>query len=522
MKKIFLFAAAAALLTACSSEELAGVETAQQEASEAPISFSVYTPRSVTRAGAGSDYTSTDPNYNAYTSGLQTEDLKKLGFGILAFYTDDEVYDADKSTPNFMYNTKVTYGTSAWEYNPVMYWPNEFKAATADNIDRVSFFAYAPYVEVDNVTGIPYADQKKWNDKTDPDNYRKLVDTEEKNITAISKNTATGNPFVKYVVDTDPKTSVDLLWGVAANTVGTEYRYTAIDNTNSKVTVTDGLPFINLVKPVQPHATVNGGTLSFNMLHALSKLNIDVKYVADAETPDNGTTPASALINNEQTRIYIRSITIGGFTMKAALDLNNKEANKPLWKDYDGKSTLAADDNTKFFDGRKDGKEGTESGESATESYLGLNPYLLENYVNDVWGGTEWLKAETAGGKNRGVTKEVQNLFGKGTDAKDAPIYVIPVGSDIDITIEYDVLTADGQLADFLSDGMTHGSMIKNIITKKSSEIFPGGAAVKMEAGKGYIIHLILGMTSVKIEAEVTDFGIEAGTANLPQNQYPD
>lgn len=515
MKKIFLFAAAAALLTACSSEELAGVETAQQEASEAPISFSVYTPRSVTRAGAGSDYTSTDPNYSEYTKGLQTDDLKKLGFGILAFYTDDEVYDADKSTPNFMYNTKVTYGTSAWEYNPVMYWPNEFKAATADNIDRVSFFAYAPYVEVDNTTGIPYADQANWK------NDKKLITTEEKNITAISKNTATGNPFVKYVVDTDPKTSVDLLWGVAKNTNGTEYRYTAIDNTNSKVTVTDGLPFINLVKPVQPHATVNGGTLSFNMLHALSKLNIDVKYVADAETPDNGTTPASALINNEQTRIYIRSITIGGFTMKAALDLNNKVANKPLWKDYDGKSTLAADDNTKFFDGRKDGKEGTESGESATESYLGLNPYLLENYVNAEWGDTDWKKAETEGGKNRGVTKEVQNLFGKGTDAKDAPIYVIPVGSDIDITIEYDVLTKDGQLADFLSDGMTHGSMIKNIITKKSKEIFGTTDPVQMEAGKGYIIHLILGMTSVKIEAEVTDFGNEEGTANLPQNQYP-
>lgn len=505
MKKIFLFAAAAALLTACSSEEL-GSEYAQQKASETPINFSVYTPRT-TRTGANMS------EYTDYKKGIQTEDLKTIGFGILAYYTDDETYDADKSTPNFMYNTQVTYQGTAWKYNPVMYWPNEFKAANAENIDRVSFFAYAPYVEVDNTTGIPYDDQTNW--KTD----KTLVTTGEKNIIAISKNTANGDPVVKYVVDTDPKTSVDLLWGVAAN--GAEDRYKAIDNTvNSKVTVTPGLPFLNLVKPNEPTAA-DGGILSFNMCHALSKLNIDVKYIADAETPSG----SSETINADETRIFIRSISIGGFVMKAALDLNSTEKREilpstdpktykgvALWKDIDGKSALSWSGNTKFFDGRKDGKEGTESGDNANETYQGLNPLLLENYVNDVWGGATW-KTE----KNSGVTKDAQNLFGDGTAAIDAPIYVIPVGDDIDITIEYDVLTADPVLNDFLSDGLSHGSMIKNIITKKSKDIF--GSTTKMEDGKGYIIHLILGMTSVKIEAEVTDFVEENAIANLPQNQ---
>lgn len=507
MKKIFLFAAAAALLTACSSEEL-GSEYAQQKASETPINFSVYTPRT-TRAGANMS------EYTDYKKGIVTDDLKKIGFGILAYYTDDESYDADKSTPNFMYNTKVTHDGTAWKYNPVMYWPNEFKAATAENIDRVSFFAYAPYVEVDNTTGIPYADQANW--KTD----KTLVTTGEKNIIAISKNTANGDPVVKYVVDTDPKTSVDLLWGVAANDADT--RYDDIDNANSKVKVTPGLPFVNMVKPNEP-TTADGGVLSFNLCHALSKLNIDVKYIADDKTPTETLDPVNE-INAKETRIFIRSISIGGFVMKAALDLNSTEKREilpstdpktykgvALWKDIDGKSALSWSGNTKFFDGRKDGKEGTESGENANETYQGLNPLLLENYVNDVWGGATWTAQ-----KNIGVTNKAQNLFGDGTATFDAPIYVIPVGDDIDITIEYDVLTADGVLNDFLSDGLTHGSMIKNIITKKSDEIF--GSKTKMEDGKGYIIHLILGMTSVKIEAEVTDFVEENAIANLPQNQ---
>lgn len=510
MKKIFLFAAAAAMFAACSNEDLAVSENAQQKAGEAPISFSVYTPRNVTRAGAASNDGSDPAKY-----GMNNDKLKTQGFGILAYYTDDEKYDADKSTPNFMYNSKVTYASSKWQYNPVMYWPNEFSAAHAENIDRVSFFAYAPYVEVDNTTGIPYADGTG-ADKT-------LVTNDEKNITAISKNTATGDPYVKYVVDTDPATSVDLLWGVAADNAAT--RYEAIDQPASGVTVTPGLPFLNLVKPNVP-TLADGGVLNFNMCHALSKLNIDVKYIADAKTnPEE----ASKDINADETRIYIRSITIGGFVMKGALDLNNKDRyevstidpkqyrGKALWKDYDGKSALSYDENVKFFDGRKDGKEGTESGENPNESYLGLNPYLLENYVNDVWGGTTWTAK-----KNQGVTKTAVNLFGNDNngDLKDKPIYVIPVGLPIDITIEYDVLTADGNLSTFLSDGLTHGSMINNTISKKSYEIFNTGTTpVKMEDGKAYTIHILLGMTSVKIEATVTDYLEEEATANLPQNQ---
>ncbi len=80
---------------------------------------------------------------DAQTKGsvFNTETMQgaNVGFGVFAYYTDEERYSA-AATPNFMNNQQVTYNGSAWTYAPVKYWPNE---AT----DYVSFFAYAPYAE---------------------------------------------------------------------------------------------------------------------------------------------------------------------------------------------------------------------------------------------------------------------------------------------------------------------------------------------------------------------------------------
>lgn len=78
---------------------------------------------------------------DAQTKGsvFNTENMKTQGFGVFAYYTNDQKYSA-AATPNFMNNQQVTYVGSAWTYAPVKYWPNE---AT----DYVSFFAYAPYAE---------------------------------------------------------------------------------------------------------------------------------------------------------------------------------------------------------------------------------------------------------------------------------------------------------------------------------------------------------------------------------------
>jgi hypothetical protein len=602
MKKIFLFAAAAALLTACSSEELAGVESAQQNAGEAPINFSVYTPRTITRAGAAGAITTADLKNAA-------KEIGKSGFGVLAYYTDDEKYDKENSKPDFMYNTQVTYN-GGWVYNPVMYWPNEFgkaagteQGANSENIDYVSFFAYAPYIDVVNETGIPevktltdaelvdflktlgikynqytkvdvvnsatfatykgvtFTDDAEYiaayNADFDPDvataadadaalaakglfYYNVTVKDVEtiadyalyltdqtgntvseaaakealielnkdqiqgKNITSISKNTASGDPIVKYVVDANPATSVDLLWGVAAKNAATNYAPIV----TGRATVNEAKPFVDLIKPADPA----NSKLSWNLLHALAKLNVTIKYIADAQTPNGATQP----INQDETRIYVRWIKIGGFVMKGALNLNSTETEErivgtetikygvPNWKGYDGNTALAYTTTT-FNDGRKEGKEGTYNGQDKNEENAYLNPEIIENYSKAVW----------PAGKNAGVTGAAVNLFG---GDPTLPIFVIPTKENIDIEICYDVETKDAALAGVLSDGVTAGSVISNTIRKTSDQIFT--AATKMEPGKGYTINIILGMTSAKFEASVQPWDETPGEkpVDLPYN----
>ena len=462
------------MLTACSSnEDLAGLENAQQYADKAPVNFSIYTQRTLTRAGAPGIITTEGSDDPVTTS------LREKGFGILAYYTNDGKYDKENSKPNFMYNTQVTSAgeNKPWTYNPVMYWPNEYGAkATSEMIDFVTFFAYAPYVEVEPTTGVPV------NAKED-----------EKNITAISKNNAGGDPIVKYVVDTDPSTSVDLLWGVAAENP-TSYYSKGIGG--NAVTINAGEPFIDLVKPNDP---VND-EINFNMRHALAKLNVNIKYVSDATTPEPGNTEHPGTIKAEETKIYVRSIKIGGFVMKGALNLHNTTANKANWLAYDGLTGLVLTD-VVFKDGRRDGAEGTESGEDTSETPLGLNPEITEVYNKNY----------------PGVTKDAVNVFGNG-DAATAPIFVIPTGKDIDIEIVYDVETKDEALSTYLSDGVTHGVSVEKIIKKKSKDIF--GEETKMQDNHGYQINIILGMTSVKIEAKVIPFTpTDAVNVDMPENQ---
>lgn len=69
---------------------------------------------------------------------LTTDNL--LTMGVFAYHTSDNFSDA--ATPGFMFNQKVerTDNTSPWTYSPLRYWPN-------NPSDKLTFFAYAPYVD---------------------------------------------------------------------------------------------------------------------------------------------------------------------------------------------------------------------------------------------------------------------------------------------------------------------------------------------------------------------------------------
>lgn len=448
MKKILFALAVMTAMTVSCNVNIESDDDAKKE--KVAVDFSAYLNRGVTtKAGVAGELT---------TTGLQAA---TAGFGVFAYYTADEPYTGS-SGPSFMYNEKVTYDGSKWVYEPVKYWPNQFgAAASSEEVDKVSFFAYAPYVEVTPSNGMVTGDSKN-------------------GIVALSRNSVGGDPIVKYVVDMDPGKGVDLCWGISKNGLTA-----SIDGNNNHVAA--GAPYIDVVK------LKLGDKIKYDFRHALSAINVTIDAAVDA------TTAGTAVDAN--TKIYVRSVSFEGLATKGALNLNSTAANGPLWTDFSGSGIPVAEVLT-VYDGRRDGKEGVEGAEARNETPTGLNPVVIQSKpYND--------------NPTAGVTKDAVNLFNS-TD-KNASVFVIPSSEPLKVTIVYDVETKDDKLATVLSDGVTHGSTVENAINKS---IQIGGSDFSLEAGKKYNLALHIGLTSVKFEATVSNWdGNTTGTGmDVPQN----
>ena len=466
MKKYFILAAAALSFAACSSDDaLTEPKVAQETAGEVPVAFDAYVPRATTRAGA---YGET----NSETA------LHGKNFGVFGYYTDNNDYD-QFAIPNFMYNQKVTY-TTAWTYEPIKYWPNEYGSdAESDDYDKVTFFAYAPYVPTKVTTG-----------KIDPDgNAAYKVSDTSTGIVGMSPNTGAGDPLVKYAVSLDPAKCVDLMWGTNKTAAWDVQQGSGSDATQA---FTAGLPWLNVQRPDDATGTQK---LTFQFEHALSQLNVTVDAFVD------GTDKTNPVANNN--KIFIRSITFTGFALKGALNLNNTDAGATVakWMSFNGLTDLEVGDEVTIYDGQKDGREGVSP--ATNEKIVGLNPVLVESVA--------WDNVALSAG----VTNTAVNLFDNTNVSPLAtdPIMVIPTGDPVNVTIVYEVEAKDANLPTFLADGKTHGSRIKNTITQKT--VF-----AKLENGKKYIINLHLGMNSVKFDVAVTgwDTTTPAEDVDLPEN----
>ncbi len=474
MKKsnpLFLMFAAAAC-AACSSDTLDLQDNTQQPSQDGPmpVNFSAYTSRGLTRSGAVGTLT--------YTDGLAstTSDFGKAGFGVFAYYTNADDYASD-ARPNFMFNQQVKWNGTLFDYSPVRYWPNEYgETAQSEDIDKVSFFAYAPYVEVNPTTGY----------LKDASNYNEGATW---GITGTSRNTYTGDPLVKYITSFEKEKSVDLCWGV----------YNEGEDgwiiMNDHQTITNGLPWLN----VQRSGTVEQ-RLKFTFCHATAKLNVQIDANVDGSTYDPSTGSYGTELGTHYgvdagegnpdgaTKVYVRSITFTGIAQQGALNLNNVEANVPLWMNYTGTGWIENGQSVTIHDGLRDGYEGTESAEANSETVRGLNPWLISNEGNTM----------------PGVTNTTVNLFGRYADNTDLSdgIYVIPTGERVKMTIVYDVETAVPDLPGYLSDGETHGISIENRIT---TDLKSDSRNLTFEGGKSYTLKLHLGMNSVKFDATVNE-----------------
>ena len=461
MKKMFLMTAlTAAMLASCSSSDdvtaTAPPDGGTAAVQPVAVGFDAYTGRSVTRAGQAGDLTDTQLKYTKANGG---------GFGVFAYYTDLKKYD-QTYVPNFMYNQGVFWKgengdatDDVWVYSPVMYWPNEYGSnAQSDDEDKVSFFAYSPYVATESAAAGSVDGEASWG------------------ITGFSRNTTAGDPLVKYIASFNPDESVDLCWGVCADADKTWNRIQG-----SSQTIGAGLPWLDVEHP----KGITDQKLKFTFKHALAKLNVQID--ADVDVTEHDGTGEGALTASE-TKIYVRSISFTGIAMQGALNLNNSKANEALWLDYSGSTDLSYGQSVTVKDGRRDGREGAASADADNELPQGLNSAIVQD----------------TGSTTSGVTTSLQNLFAGA--ALTTPVYVIPTGEDMTVTIVYDVETTNQDLPGYISDGSTHGLSVENRISKTISFGTPSG----LVSGKLYTLKLHLGMNSVKFNAAVSDWDTPA------------
>ena len=258
MKNVYLIAAAAAavLVAGCAKNEV--IQTQQEKT---PVTFGVYNGKMATKAVSSTTFGQI--NTNPLLQG-------SVGFGVFAYYSDGAAnaytpaplaVPNSNFTPNFMYNQLVEYDTDHWTYSPIKYWPNEYNTddAIGADIDRLTFFAYAPHVTTVGTEG----------------------------ITAFSANTATGDPTITFIVPAKEEEQIDLLWSDANTTNQTKYDLS--------------------------------GKVTFTFKHALSNLTILPIAVVDTKT----TIPASSGKDVATgTLVKVNSITVTGkFNQQGTLNL---------------------------------------------------------------------------------------------------------------------------------------------------------------------------------------------------------
>lgn len=314
-KSLFFFAAAALALTACTNDDDA-LQTGQVQNSNRAVAFDTYTA-GTTRAG--------DPTGVMTTDKMKTADK---GFGVFAVYQDGVDYAASTKIPNFMFNEHVHW-SGGWTYAPLKYWPNEttkdsqtsngsavMPGPSATNIDKLSFFAYAPYVSTCEGKTFNYLSTARMDNGSGKINAWGTNPDQASGISGISTAAYAGDPLVMWKVSSDPDNNVDLLWGVAP--AGMSYT----DVSGSTTTATTGLPLLNMVKPDKDQK------MKFLFQHALSRIGLTVVSAIDQiAAGDDG-----KKYNTEQTRVLIEEVKIwGNFGKQGVLNLNNTSPNVANW-----------------------------------------------------------------------------------------------------------------------------------------------------------------------------------------------
>ena len=457
------------LLFSCTSNSDLNTLEKVKESIPQPVTFSTYISKNgITRA--------------QQTGIMSNTELLTTGFGVFAYHTDYSAgataYNSSSSLPNFMWNQQVTHSTN-WGYTPIKYWPNEYGsgASSGANVDKLSFFAYAPYVAA-ATNGV-------------------LSESATEVITAISANNVAGDPKITYMSAANPANSVDLLWAV----VPTENEWTGSGSTTdpiadnevqNNVTLAVGKPWVDITKQ-----TTNG-SVKFQFKHALTRLGITVQGMFDEVNNTGSLIDQSTADVNSNSKIMIESITLRGpYRWRGILNLNNPTANTAKWESVS--ATRAVSDNP------------------ATLT-LKPTPGAGETGIAETF---KWVSGTSVAGyisaSKAGVTRDRKDIFtGQVFDSSNPTAnrnfyMLVPqdageTKTDIEIKIVYHIITDDARLAGGKID-------ITNDITKTVS-------GLDFSCGKANELNLVLGLTTVKVEAKVKDWDNQtAQDVDLPINQ---
>ena len=538
-KTLFLFAAAASfMLTGCTDNDLTGGTSLTEGSSSGAIQFSAKTGNTgMTRAG--------------YEGDLTNNSIKEstAGFGVFAYYTGTQTITtwgnwngtaatpvAINKAPNFMYNEKLTWTGSSgttqnvWDYSPVKYWPNGIDAANStgqpsntatesNNAPQyLSFFAYAPYV-AEKTTAYAYntTDSKIGADSEDAptggavltvDNATQL----QNGIVAMSKNDATNDMYVKYILNpasaTDGKSFVDLAWGLRG-----KLTYKETDNGDNTVATLGSAYNTDLTKqPVDEKVTflfkhalsrvggstsssTSGGTNQVCGLWAV--VDVDANSTTDGAGQSNQTTYLTNNFDNTKTLVTIESVKI-----RDKYSYDEEQTTKQSWtSDFltdgwfdimNGTWSNTATRLTHTKDSKGVTYSVTADNNPGTGEYA-LNADIKEGTVDNA-SGNDWTTSNSGGAT--GVTLTKKKVY---ADNQDVPGLLLIPGANADgntlyITVKYHVRTADSKL----STGFSH---VTQEITNKVSL---GG--VDLQPNKYYNLVMHLGLTSVKFEAVVSDW----------------
>jgi len=458
------------LVTGCSKSEV--VTTYEQEVAKQDYSKQQPTQEDANNNSVPIAFTTFTPKSAATRTITNLTDLQNsAGFGVFGYYThqgtwtdgsdgvttdgryhytgDGSSYSTEATIPNFMYNQNVSYGSS-WDYSPVKYWPNDFagnnnavdnQSAKGSKISRVTFFAYAPWVDV-NTTGSSLGLRKT------PASYG--------GIKSISANNVTGDPIISYELADEMTLSncpEDFLYAVVP---GTGYTNNGADG-STNTTYSGNDLYLNMVKP-----KLSDAPIPFSFKHAVARFDLSVTALFDEAEHT-----ISSKVIDDYTYIKLQKVSVS-CPKAATFNLRTKE-----WSaDGSAKGSFVI--------------SGTDILENLRYTGTETAATIAKGVGRDASSGTI-IPAKTKDASNNDIVNPdlYQPVLSSGNYFIFMPVNGDTGTMDFEVTAHYHVFTKDKRMLNDLAD-------IENIITNTVS--------VPVEKEGTYSINMLLGMQSVKLK----------------------